>query len=46
MTASWMSLGSPVLTPEVQKKLVDSVDAEVGPRTIAEPTRVSRTECQ
>ena len=29
-------LGSPVLTPEVQKKLVASVHAEVGSRTIEE----------
>lgn len=36
MTASWKSLGSPVLTPEVQKKLIESVAAEVGSRTIAE----------
>ena len=36
MTAWWRTLGSPVLTPEVQKKLIDSVHAEVGPRTIAE----------
>lgn len=36
MTAWWKTLGSPVLTPEVQKKLIDSVDAEVGSRTIAE----------
>ncbi len=36
MTASWNSLGSPELTPEVQKKLIDSVHAEVGSRTIAE----------
>jgi len=34
MTASWKSLGSPVLTPEVQKKLIDSVHAEVGSRTV------------
>jgi 3-hydroxyacyl-CoA dehydrogenase len=34
MSASWKSLGSPVLTPEVQKKLIDSVHAEVGSRTI------------
>jgi 3-hydroxyacyl-CoA dehydrogenase len=34
MTASWKALGSPVLTPEVQKKLIDSVHAEVGSRTI------------
>ena len=36
MTASWKSLGSPVLTPEIQKKLVDGVHAEVGSRTIEE----------
>jgi 3-hydroxyacyl-CoA dehydrogenase len=36
MTASWKSLGSPVLTPEVQAKLIQSVKAEVGSRTIAE----------
>ncbi len=36
MTAWWKVLGSPVLTPEVQKKLVDSVHAEVGSRTIKE----------
>jgi 3-hydroxyacyl-CoA dehydrogenase len=36
MTAWWKTLGSPVLTPEVQKKLVDSVHAEVGSRTIGE----------
>jgi 3-hydroxyacyl-CoA dehydrogenase len=36
MTAWWKTLGSPVLTPEVQKKLVDSVHAEVGSRTISE----------
>jgi 3-hydroxyacyl-CoA dehydrogenase len=34
MAASWKALGSPVLTPEVQKKLIDSVRAEVGSRTI------------
>ena len=34
MTSSWKSLGSPELTPEVQKKLVDSVHAEVGSRSI------------
>src|SRR5499426_2967994 len=32
----WKTLGSPVLTPEVQKKLIDSVYAEVGSRTIKE----------
>jgi len=36
MTAWWKTLGSPELTPELQKKLVDSVRAEVGSRTIAE----------
>jgi hypothetical protein len=30
------TLGSPVLTPEIQKKLVDGVHAEVGSRTIEE----------
>ena len=36
MTNSWKTLGSPVLTPEIQKKLVDSVHTEVGSRTIEE----------
>ena len=36
MTASWKTLGSPVLTPEIQKKLVDGVHAEIGSRTIEE----------
>jgi 3-hydroxyacyl-CoA dehydrogenase len=36
MTAWWKVLGSPVLTPEVQKKLIDSVQAEAGSRSIAE----------
>ena len=36
MMVSWKSLGSPVLTPEVQKKLIDSVHAEVGSRSIEE----------
>ena len=36
MTAWWKTLGSPVLNPEVQKKLIDSVHAEVGSRTIDE----------
>ena len=36
MTASWKALGSPVLTPEMQKKLIDGVHAEVGSRTIEE----------
>src|SRR4249919_3995976 len=36
MTAWWKVLGSPVLTLEVQKKLIDGVHAEVGSRSIAE----------
>jgi 3-hydroxyacyl-CoA dehydrogenase len=36
MTAWWKSLGNPFLTPEVQKKLIDSVHAEVGSRSIGE----------
>jgi 3-hydroxyacyl-CoA dehydrogenase len=36
MTAWWKTLGSPVLTPDVQKKLIDSVHTEVGSRTIEE----------
>jgi 3-hydroxyacyl-CoA dehydrogenase len=36
MTAWWKTLGSPVLTPEVQKKLINSVHAEVGTRSIDE----------
>jgi hypothetical protein len=36
MTAWWKTLGSPVLTTEVQKKLIDSVHAEVGSLTIEE----------
>jgi 3-hydroxyacyl-CoA dehydrogenase len=36
MTASWKALGSPMLTPEVQKKLIESVHTEVGSRTIEE----------
>jgi 3-hydroxyacyl-CoA dehydrogenase len=36
LTAWWKTLGSPVLTPEVQKKLIDSVHAEVGSRTVEE----------
>jgi 3-hydroxyacyl-CoA dehydrogenase len=34
MTAWWKTLGAPVLTPEVQKKLIDSVHAEAGSRSI------------
>jgi 3-hydroxyacyl-CoA dehydrogenase len=36
ITAWWKSLGQPELTPAVQKKLIDSVHAEVGSRTIEE----------
>jgi 3-hydroxyacyl-CoA dehydrogenase len=36
MTAWWKTLGAPVLTPEVQKKLIDGVQAEAGSRTIEE----------
>jgi hypothetical protein len=36
MTAWWKTLGSPVLTLEVQKKLIDSVHTEVGSRSIEE----------
>jgi 3-hydroxyacyl-CoA dehydrogenase len=36
MTAWWKTLGAPVLTTEVQKKLIDSVHAEVGSRSIDE----------
>src|ERR1700692_39207 len=36
MTAWWKVLGQPVLTPEVQKTLIDSVRDEVGPRSIDE----------
>jgi len=36
MAASWRALGSPALTPEIQKKLIDSVHTEVGSRTIEE----------
>jgi len=36
MTAWWKALGQPVLTPEVQKKLIDSVHAEVGSQSIDE----------
>jgi 3-hydroxyacyl-CoA dehydrogenase len=36
MTAWWKTLGSPQLTPEVQKKLIDEVHAEVGSRSVSE----------
>jgi 3-hydroxyacyl-CoA dehydrogenase len=34
MTAWWKVLGNPELTPDVQKKLIDGVHAEVGSRSI------------
>jgi len=36
LTAWWKALGQPVLTPDVQKKLIESVRAEVGSRPIDE----------
>jgi 3-hydroxyacyl-CoA dehydrogenase len=36
MAAWWKTLGSPELTPEMQRKLIDSVHAEIGSRSIAE----------
>ena len=36
VTAWWNALGQPALTPEVQKKLIESVHAEVGSRSIDE----------
>ena len=36
MTAWWKVLGAPVLTPDVQKKLIAAVHAEVGSRSIDE----------
>jgi 3-hydroxyacyl-CoA dehydrogenase len=36
MTTWWKVLGQPVLTPEVQTKLIESVHAEVGSRSIDE----------
>ncbi|MEX3894145.1 3-hydroxyacyl-CoA dehydrogenase NAD-binding domain-containing protein [Paraburkholderia sp. BR10954] len=36
MTAWWKTLGEPVLKPEVQKKLIDSVHVEAGSRSIEE----------
>src|ERR1700678_3922632 len=38
MTAWWKTLGSPVLTPDVQKKLIDSVHEEAGSRSIDQLT--------
>jgi carnitine 3-dehydrogenase len=36
MTAWWKVLGSPQLTPELQRKLIDGVHAEVGSRSVDE----------
>jgi 3-hydroxyacyl-CoA dehydrogenase len=36
MTAWWKTLGAPVLSPEVQQKLIESVHAAVGSRSIKE----------
>jgi 3-hydroxyacyl-CoA dehydrogenase len=36
LTAWWKVLGSPELTPELQKKLIDGVHAEVGSRSVDE----------
>jgi 3-hydroxyacyl-CoA dehydrogenase len=36
MAAWWRTLGSPVLTPDLQKKLIASVHAEVGSRSVEE----------
>jgi hypothetical protein len=36
MTAWWKILGQPQLTPEAQKKLIDSVHAEVGSCSVDE----------
>jgi 3-hydroxyacyl-CoA dehydrogenase len=36
LTAWWKVLGSPQLTPELQRKLIDGVHAEVGSRSIAD----------
>jgi 3-hydroxyacyl-CoA dehydrogenase len=36
MTAWWRTLGSPELTPEVQRKLIDGLHSEVGSRSISD----------
>jgi 3-hydroxyacyl-CoA dehydrogenase len=36
LTAWWKTLGAPVLSPEVQKKLINSVHAEAGSRSVDE----------
>ena len=45
MTAWWKALGSPVLTPEVQKKLIDGVHAEVGSRPSRNWRRSATSYC-
>jgi 3-hydroxyacyl-CoA dehydrogenase len=36
MTAWWKTLGSPELTPEIQRKLIDGLHSEVGSRSISD----------
>jgi 3-hydroxyacyl-CoA dehydrogenase len=36
MTAWWKTLGSPELTPDVQRKLIEGLHAEIGSRSIAD----------
>src|SRR6201996_8886164 len=36
LTSWWKTLGNPELTPQVQKKLIDSVHTEVGSRSVKE----------
>ena len=36
LTAWWKVLGTPELTPELQKKLIDGVHAEIGHRSVDE----------
>ena len=36
MTAWWKVLGSPELTPEVRRKLIDGLHTEVGSRSIVD----------
>ena len=36
MTDWWKVLGSPELTPEVRRKLIDGLHAEVGTRTVSD----------
>ena len=36
MTAWWKVLGSPELTPEVRRKLIAGLHAEVGTRTVSD----------